>query len=48
MMGYSTKTFHNNKIKEEGSRFIGLSVILINSVLRTGWKLVSSSVLRRM
>ena len=28
--------FHNNKIPKEGSQFICLSVILINSVFRTG------------
>ena len=27
---------HNNKIPREGSQFIGLSVILIDSVFRTG------------
>ena len=28
--------FHNNKIPNEGSQFIYLSVILIDSVFRTG------------
>ena len=28
--------FHNNKIPKEGSQFICLSVILIDSVFRTG------------
>ena len=35
-MEKSTQIFYNNKIPREGSRFIGLSVILIDSVFRTG------------
>ena len=31
-------TFHNNKIPKEGSQYIWLSVILIDSVFRTGKK----------
>ena len=31
-----SKNFHNNKILKEGSQFICWSVILINSVFRTG------------
>ena len=39
MTSYNQKistNFHNNKIPKEGSQFICLSVILINSVFRTG------------
>ena len=39
MKSYNGKintNFHNNKIPREGSQFIGLSVILIDSVVRTG------------
>ena len=32
------KSFHNNKIPKEGSQFISLSVILIDSVFKTGKK----------
>ena len=35
-MEKSTQIFHNNKIPREGSQFIWLSVILTNSVFRTG------------
>ena len=34
--GKINTNFHNNKITKEGSQFIGLSVILIDSVFRTG------------
>ena len=34
-MEKSTQNFHYNKIPKEGSQFICLSVILINSVFRT-------------
>ena len=34
--GKITTNFHNNKIPREGSQFICLSVILIDSVFRTG------------
>ena len=34
---------HNNKIPNEGSQFICLSVILIDSLFRTGKNLLSSS-----
>ena len=34
--GKINTNFHNNKIPKEGSQYICLSVILINSVLRTG------------
>ena len=39
MKSYNGKintNFHNNKIPREGSQFIGLAVILIDSVVRTG------------
>ena len=36
MMEKSTQNFHNNKITKEGSQFICLSVILTDSVFRTG------------
>ena len=36
--GKINTNFHNNKIPKEGSQFICLSVILIDSVLRTGKK----------
>ena len=39
MKSYNGKTntnFHDNKIPKEGSQFICLSVILIDSVFRTG------------
>ena len=39
---------HTNKIPREGSQCICLSVILIDSVFRTGKKLLSSSVFRRI
>ena len=34
--GKSNTNFHNNKIPKEGSQSICLSVILIDSVFRTG------------
>ena len=34
--GKINTNFHNNKIPKEGSQFICLSVLLIDSVLRTG------------
>ena len=34
--GKINTNFHNNKIPREGSQFICLSVILIDSVFRTG------------
>ena len=34
--GKINTNFHNNKIPKEGSQFICLSVILIDSVFRTG------------
>ena len=34
--GKVNTSFHNNKIPKEGSQFIRLSVILIDSVFRTG------------
>ena len=34
--GKINTNFHDNKITKEGSNFICLSVILINSVFRTG------------
>ena len=34
--GKISTNFHNNKIPKEGSQFISLSVILIDSVIRTG------------
>ena len=34
--GKTTQIFHNNKISKEGSQFICLSVILIDSVFRMG------------
>ena len=34
--GKINTNFHNNKIPKEGSRFICLSVILVDSVFRTG------------
>ena len=39
--------FHDNKIPKEGFQFFCLSVILIDSVFKTG-KLLSSNVSRRM
>ena len=36
MMEKSTQNFHNNEIIKEGSQFICLSVILIDSVYRIG------------
>ena len=36
MMEKINKSFHNNKIPNEGSRFIYLSVNLTDSVFRTG------------
>ena len=36
--GKINTNFHDNKIPTEGSQFICLSVILIDSVLRTGKK----------
>ena len=35
-MEKSTQNFHNNKIPKEGSQFICLSVILIDSEFKTG------------
>ena len=35
-MKRSTQNFHNNQISKEGSQFICLSVILIDSVFTTG------------
>ena len=35
MMEKSTQIFHNNKIPKEGSQFVCLSVILIDSVFKT-------------
>ena len=46
--GKINTNFHNNKIPRESSKFICLSVILIDSVFRTGKKLLSSNVFRTM
>ena len=44
--GKLNTNFHNNKITKGGSQCICLSVILIDSVMRTG--IYSSGVFRRM
>ena len=36
--GKINTTFHNNKVPREGSQFISLSVILIDSIFRTSTK----------
>ena len=46
--GKINKNFQNNKIRKEGSQYICLSVIFIETVYRKDKKLLSSSVFRRM
>ena len=46
--GKINKRFQNNKKPKEGSWCICLSVILIDSVYKKKWKIIPSSVFRRM